>query len=30
MLQNERHTRAYRSQDEALREWHKITGEIEL
>lgn len=30
MLQGERHTRAYRSQDEAAREWHKITGEIEL
>lgn len=30
MLQDERHTRAYRSLDEAAREWHKITGEIEL
>ena len=30
MLQGVRHARAYRSQDEALQEAHRITGEIEL
>jgi len=30
MLQGVRHTRAYRSQDEALQELHRITGAIEV